>query len=84
MLGPFNHTPSPGEDRRVTHAVVWVTLALVLLMTLISVVLPPSDADLPQEAGHQEADSSQDFLALPDSMDTRSSPSSTPILTGIR
>ena len=63
MLGAFNHTPSPGKDRRVTHAVAWVTLALVLLIALLSVVLPPSDTDHPTESVHQEASSSQDFLS---------------------
>ena len=62
MLGSFNHTPPPGEVRRIAHAIAWVTLGLVLLMTLLSVVLP-SDTDLPQESVHQEADSSQDFLS---------------------
>jgi hypothetical protein len=63
MLGPFNHTPPPGEDTKIARAVAWVTLALVLLMTLLSVVLPPSDTDLPQESVHQEAGSSQDSLS---------------------
>jgi hypothetical protein len=62
MLGPFNHTP-PGKDRRVTHAVAWATLALALLITLLSVVHPPSDTDLPQESVHPEAHSSQDSLS---------------------
>jgi hypothetical protein len=47
------------------HAVAWVTLALALLMTLLSVVLPPSGTDLPQESVHQEADTSQHFLTSP-------------------
>ena len=62
MLGPFNHTPPPGEDRRIARAVAWVTLALTLLITLLSVVLPPSDTDPPQESVRHESDSSQTFL----------------------
>jgi hypothetical protein len=43
MLGPFFQTPPPGDekDRRVACAVAWVTLGLSVLMTLLSVVLPP-------------------------------------------
>jgi hypothetical protein len=43
MLGPFFQTPPPGDekDRRVVYAVAWVTLGLSVLMTLLSVVLPP-------------------------------------------
>jgi hypothetical protein len=43
MLGPFFQTPPPGDekDRRVVCAVVWVMLGLSVLMTLLSVVLPP-------------------------------------------
>ena len=57
MLGPFNHTPPPGEDRRVARAVTWAALALALLMTLLSVVLPPSGTDLPQEAAYEKVGS---------------------------
>jgi len=43
MLGPFFQTPPPVDekDRGVVRAVVWVTLGLSVLMTLLSVVLPP-------------------------------------------
>jgi len=57
MLGPFNHTAPPGEDRRVAHAVAWVVLALALLIALLSVVLPPSGTDLPQEPSYEKGDS---------------------------
>jgi hypothetical protein len=43
MLGPFSQTPPPGgeKERRVAHAVAWAMLGLSVLMTLLSVVLPP-------------------------------------------
>ena len=57
MLGPFKHTPPPGKDRRVVRAVTWVVLVLVLLMTLLSVVLPPSGTDLPQQPAYKKVGS---------------------------
>jgi len=59
MLGPFNHTPPPGDDRSVAHAVAWVTLVLALLMTFFSLGLPSPGADLPPEPVYQEAASWQ-------------------------
>jgi hypothetical protein len=43
MLGPFLRTPPHSEEkeRMVVHAVVWATAVLSLMMTLLSVVLPP-------------------------------------------
>ena len=52
MLGPFNHVPPPRDkaDQKVALSVLLVVLALCLLMTGLSVALPPAGgAELPAQ-----------------------------------
>ncbi len=84
MLGPFNHTPSPGKDRRVTHAVAWVTLALVLLIALLSVVLPLRILTTQQNQFTRRPAHRRTFSLLADLKVIRPSPASMPVYTVIR
>ena len=51
MLGPFNHVPRPRDkaEQKVALSVLLVVLALYLLITGLSVALPPAGAELPAQ-----------------------------------
>jgi hypothetical protein len=51
MLGPFNHVPPPRDKahQKVALSVLLVVVALCLLMTGLSVALPPAGAELPAQ-----------------------------------
>jgi hypothetical protein len=64
--------------------VAWVTLALVLLMTLLSVILPLRIRISPKNQFTRRPIPRRIFSLLADLMVTYHSPTSTPVSTGIR